>query len=673
MTQDALIGQQLGPYRIDALVGSGGMARVYRAFDTNLHREVAVKVLSQGAALQADLRARFQQEARLIARLRHPHIVQVYDFGEENGLAYMVEELLPGPSLGAQLRGLRARGERMGRDEIVAVAAQLASALDAAHAAGIVHRDVKPDNAIWGAQQTLVLTDFGIARPLAADTQHTQAGTILGTPYYLAPEQARGQKPTFATDVYALGVVLYELLAGQVPFPSPDPMAVLYDHIQTPPPPLGPQRPDLPPAVEQVVLRALSKEPTARFASAGELARALAQAWLPTTSPVASNIHNQPTVAWEPPRPAPPISTPQRPASPAHEPRPTTPLPPVRVATQPAVQPVQRRGWMLPLLGGLLLLLGLAAFFNFAGRSDTAIAPTPVVEQTVPVPPTSTATPEASTPTLEPTPLPVLDPLAGGRLAFASDRVGSWQIVVQDATEARDLTGGTNDYSPDWSPDGQRVVFHSGRAGNDDIYVVAAEGGDARNLTNAPGDDREPVWSPDGRRIAFASRRTGNWEVYVMNADSSDLRQLTNDFADDFLPAWSPDGRQLAFTSNRRGNDDIWVISVDGSNERQLTEHPAGDKYPAWSPDGSTIIFEAQRDGDGEIYAMDANGGNQRNLSSNPGFWDTMPSWSPDGRRIAFVSDRDGNNEIYIMGADGSNPQNLSRAPSQEWDPTWAP
>jgi serine/threonine protein kinase len=381
-TPPQLIGTRLGAYDIQALLGSGGMADVYRGFDTNLHRAVAIKVLSPDAGMQPGFADRFRQEARLIANLRHPNIVQVYDFGQHDSLTYMVQELLAGPTLGAWISDLAARSMRPAPDEINAIIAQLAGALDAAHAAGIIHRDVKPGNALWNDQGKLVLTDFGIAKQLLSDANQTQFGVIFGTPSYLSPEQAQSQPLTPASDVYSLGVVLYELLAGNVPFRGVTPMHVAMDHIQTPPPPL-PARPDLTPAVEAVVLRALAKDPALRFSSAGELAQELARAWVasPTPSGISgADIHNQATQHWQPLAPAaaavsmPPFSsTPPIDNSlavgalPAAAPHSRSPQPP---------PPLTRSRSVLPLLGALLaivLLAGVVLATRGGGRTtDTA-------------------------------------------------------------------------------------------------------------------------------------------------------------------------------------------------------------------------------------------------------------------------------------------------------------
>ena len=434
-TAPQLIGTRLGAYDIQALLGSGGMADVYRGFDTNLHRAVAIKVLSPDAGTQPGFADRFRQEARLIANLRHPNIVQVYDFGEQDGQTYMVQELLAGPTVAAWMSDLAIHGLHPTPNEINAIVAQLAAALDAAHAAGIIHRDVKPGNALWNDQGELVLTDFGIAKQLLSDANQTQFGVIFGTPSYLSPEQAQSQPLTPASDVYSLGVVLYELLAGNVPFRGVTPMHVAMDHIQTPPPPL-PVRPDLTPAVEAVVQRALAKDPALRFSSAGELAQELARAWVaaPTPSGISgADIHNQATQHWQPLAPAvAAVSTPPLSSAP---PIGTNPLavgaPPVTTPPHRSSQPpsITRSRSLLPLLGALLVIVLLAGVVlaarggarpaDTAGRGATSV-PAAAQSTTGAALPAS-APAQLATPS-NPTPSESNDPFVELRTALEADR-----------------------------------------------------------------------------------------------------------------------------------------------------------------------------------------------------------------------------------------------------------
>jgi serine/threonine-protein kinase len=270
------------------------MARVYRAFDHTLQREVALKII-HNATQQADFVERFRLEAHTLANLRHPYIVQIYDYGQHDDHSFIVQQLQPGPTLEQELANLAAQGRFMECGAVEQVIAQLASALDYAHSCNIIHRDLKPSNIIRNERGDVVLTDFGIVKGLTGPIAKTQTGVVLGTPAYLSPEQARGLPSLSSTsDIYTLGVILFELLTGQVPFNDPLPMEVLLGHILQPPPSPRVLRPDLPPGVERVVLKALAKDPTERYATAGALAHALHTAW---ASVVRHSIHSQPTAA----------------------------------------------------------------------------------------------------------------------------------------------------------------------------------------------------------------------------------------------------------------------------------------------------------------------------------------------------------------------------------------
>lgn len=373
-----MVGAQLGNYELQSLLGTGGMASVYRGFDRNLRRSVAIKVLSD-LTTQPDFAARFRQEAQLIAGLRHPNIVQVYDFGEQAGLIYMVQELLAGPTLQQWLRELVARGARPTRDDVLTIVGQLAGALDAAHAAGITHRDVKPANAIWNAASALVLTDFGIAKNVQLPDL-TQTGLVIGTPDYLSPEQAKGLPLTPSSDIYSLGVVLYELLTGRLPFTSGTALGVAMAHIHDVPPPLRALRPDLPGAVEALVQQALAKDPPARFRTAGALAQALAQAWPTTGSSAAAalpaDLHEQPTRIWEA-RPAGPIAAPAAGS---------TPIAIAEDIGQPVPPPAAARsyGRAIGVLLAALLIGGALLFGRALWQSPATSSAVPPVE-TVPI------------------------------------------------------------------------------------------------------------------------------------------------------------------------------------------------------------------------------------------------------------------------------------------------
>jgi eukaryotic-like serine/threonine-protein kinase len=263
-----MVGEVLADrYEVEELVGAGGMSSVYRAHDKLLDRKVALKVMHQHYGDDPEYVERFRREARSVASLSHPNIVTVIDRGEHEGRQFIVFEYVEGENL-KQL--IQRRGPAPVTTALE-LARQIAQALSFAHQQGLVHRDVKPQNVLLNGDGTAKVTDFGIARSL--DVQHgvTQTGTVLGTSDYIAPEQAQGQSVDEQTDVYSLGVVLYELLTAEVPFPGESFVAVAMRHINEPPPPLRDKRPDVPPRVEAAVQRAMAKNPRDRFASMGEL------------------------------------------------------------------------------------------------------------------------------------------------------------------------------------------------------------------------------------------------------------------------------------------------------------------------------------------------------------------------------------------------------------------
>ncbi|HQJ12515.1 MAG TPA: serine/threonine-protein kinase, partial [Anaerolineae bacterium] len=257
-----LEGQFLGKYQLLNPLGRGGMARVYRAYHPQLDRYVAIKVLRSDLVDTGDFLARFQREARAVANLRHPHIVQVYDFDVaelgEDTLYYMVMELLEGDSLKSRLQAYRARNARMPLEESLRVLLDVLQGLEYAHGEGVIHRDIKPANILLSRRGQAVLGDFGIAQ-IVGGTRHTAVDALLGTVAYVAPEQGLEGHSDARSDLYSLGIVLYELLTQHPPFDADTPLAVLLRHVNDPLP--LPDAPPLPPPLEGVLLKALAKRP----------------------------------------------------------------------------------------------------------------------------------------------------------------------------------------------------------------------------------------------------------------------------------------------------------------------------------------------------------------------------------------------------------------------------
>lgn len=264
-------GQTLGAYTIVEKIGAGGMATVYKAYQPSMERYVAIKVLPEDLARDEEFVLRFKREARTIAKLEHPHILPVFDYGEENGIAYFVMRYLNTGTLRDKLQT-----SALTLDDIDRIVTQLSNALGYAHRQGVIHRDLKPANILIDQAGNLFLTDFGIAKLLenTASSRLTQTNSILGTPSYISPEQAAALNVDQRSDIYSLGIIMYELITGRVPFTADTALALALQHIQSPITPPSKIVPNIPPAVEQVILKALDKSPENRFANTDELVAA---------------------------------------------------------------------------------------------------------------------------------------------------------------------------------------------------------------------------------------------------------------------------------------------------------------------------------------------------------------------------------------------------------------
>jgi serine/threonine protein kinase len=370
-------------YRLEGRLGVGGMATVQLAFDTRLERNVAVKLLAEHLAEDASFISRFRREALAAARLVHPNVVQVFDFGSDDasGRQYIVMEYIDGQSCAEILRD---RG-RLEPGEAVEILAQACRGLDYAHRNGVVHRDVKPGNLLRTREGGMVkLADFGIAKA-AEQSDITKAGSVLGTAAYLSPEQARGEPAGPASDMYALGVVAYQLMAGRLPYEAASLTDLARLQATSPPPRLDELEPDVPPTLAAAVLHALSGDPEARYPDAAAMEDALRDglrgrgatrteaAWSPAEDDTASTqmlSRTQATTAL------PPRERPRRQLEPIDEPTPPPRRPPTRRASAPPPAP-RRRGGLRPWLALLVILAlvagGLAAYQSMGGVGTKSV------------------------------------------------------------------------------------------------------------------------------------------------------------------------------------------------------------------------------------------------------------------------------------------------------------
>src|SRR5438270_3319157 len=325
--------QRLGKYELQERLGLGGMAEVWKALDTQLQRHVAIKLLHANLKEDPHFMVRFEREAQLIASLHHPNIVQIHDFQiasseEEGTIAYMVMDYIEGQTLADYIHSTSSRGNVPSPAEIVQLFTSIGLAVDYAHQHGMIHRDLKPANILLDKRNTRrnpmgepILTDFGLARLLGLSAG-TLTATQLGTPLYIAPEQVSGYGGNERSDIYSLGIILYEIVTGTLPFQGDNPTAVMSQHLNTPPPSPVLINPNVPPALVMVIMRCLAKDPAARFPSATSLTAAIAEA---LNVPIPENLgnpaypldaENMATYITPSPSNLSPVSTPSSPALP---------------------------------------------------------------------------------------------------------------------------------------------------------------------------------------------------------------------------------------------------------------------------------------------------------------------------------------------------------------------
>ncbi len=362
-------GATVGHYRIIDQLGQGGMATVYRAYDANLDRYVAIKVLHQAFKEDPNFLARFKREAQIVARLRHPHIVAVHGFDEHDGQPYLVMEFIAGETLKGRLNR-----QRLTLQETAQLMLDVGDALTYAHEQGVLHRDIKPSNILVDVQGIPYLTDFGLARMVEAGESTLSQDMLLGTPQYISPEQAQGVKNLSpATDIYSLGIVLYQLVVGRVPFNADTPYAIVHDHIYRPLPIPSQVNPDVPAEIEHVLLRALAKDPADRYPTASAMVADF-QAAVEATG---TQAYTPSRVVNIPASPSPTVTPPPPQVIPAAAP----PIPTLSAPSSAAMRRARRRQqlWMLGGLGTFMFICLIGLFIGIVAVSN------PELRQPLPV------------------------------------------------------------------------------------------------------------------------------------------------------------------------------------------------------------------------------------------------------------------------------------------------
>jgi eukaryotic-like serine/threonine-protein kinase len=658
-------------YRIERELGQGGMATVYLAQDLKHDRQVAIKMLRPelAAVLGAD---RFLQEIHLTARLRHPHILPLYDSGEVDGVLFYVTPLVEGGSL----KNLLSRDGRVPAAQAIRIAREVADALEYAHQHGVIHRDIKPDNILLESGHATV-ADFGIARAISAAGANrlTQTAFALGTPTYMSPEQASGETEIDGrADIYALGTVLYEMLTGEPPFTGPTLQAIMAAVLTRTPAPL-PIGPGVPAPLGSAVTKALAKSPSDRFATAREFSDALGQ--------VERGINT---------------GTGQRSRSPliaaglaaitlvtatvwllTHRGESTAPPLATRLAQLTSNEAVEEWPAWSPDGQQLVFSRTVNGYRNLFlkqyqsgeerqlthGPRDDIQASWSADGKLIALVRSSIANGK-----LEP----------GDVLGWYADGGDVWTVAPESGQETQLLTGAFN---PNWSPDGSHLAVDAAFGGAHRIWITDANGRNPRQVTNDSSEivvHMSPRWSPDGKRLVFRRIQQQKSDIVVVDVADGTTRWVTHDDVVDLNPVWSASGHYIYFSSPRGGGLNLWRVRVspDGttaSAPQQLTTGAGDDLDPSVSPDSKRLAFSVSRI-EADIWRLPIEPGSGKPTGAPEAVIATTRvesrgAWSPDGKSIVFNSDRLGDMNLWLHAADGSDRQ-LTRGPGGDYQPNWA-
>ena len=701
-SHEELIGKKLNHYRILSLLGAGGMGEVYLAEDTKLGRKIAIKLMPARFAENAERRQRFEREAKAVSALNHPNIITIYGIEQAENIDFIATEFIDGRTLHERIKE-----KPVSSQEAIDVAIQVAGALESAHSLGIIHRDIKPANIMLRQDGYVKVLDFGLAKLMmvkgdsgdSRTREQTAQHQIMGTIFYMSPEQALGEKVDTRTDIFSLGVVLYEMLSGVQPFKGASDAAVYNATINKTPPPLSELNVEVPLELSQIVEKAIEKDSANRYQTAAQMRLDLTQ--LKHDTSFANYV---------------PVSV---------------------------VKAVRSRS-LVTIVALLFLGAAVAVYFaafrpaskppsaqnlNFTQftTSGTAIAPSfspdgktvlftsiesgnwDVYFQRVGGSNPINLTKE----TAEDDTQAVFSP-NGEMIAFRSERQGGG-IFLMGATGENVRRVSDSGYYPSFSPDSREIVYCSApfddptnrRVYPSSLWVLNIASGERRELTKV--DAVQPNWSPGGDRIAFWGLDAGgSRNIATISATGDEPVAVTDDPALDWNPVWSRDGRSLYFASNRGGSMNFWQVAIDektgkaagnpepftvpsafgqdlsfsqdgknlayaqkvspanlisvdfdpqtetvAPNPTAITQGTRFIRDPFVSPDGEWIAFDAVKDKQADIFVIRRDGTNLRQLTDDISR-DRAPRWSADSRKLIFYSDRSGVMEDWSINIDGS-------------------
>ena len=597
---DPIIGQTLGHYRITERIGSGGMGVVYKALDTHLHRNVALKFLPSNIEREAHALMRFRREAQAASALNHPNIIVIHDISREAGHDFIAMEYVSGKTLD-QL--IPRSGMRL--DDMLKVAVQITDALATAHAAGIIHRDLKPSNIMVDDHGLVKILDFGLAKLVyqgigemeetATTVTQTGEGRIVGTPAYLSPEQAEGKPIDARSDTFSLGVMLYQMATGVRPFRGESAVSVMSAILKDSPVAPIAVNPALPPDLDRIIRRCLAKDPVRRYQTAVDLRNDLEELQELVKGRAGS----------------------------------------IAVRTKR----VRQVPWQF-------IMVAVGAVIGIAG--STMIWQYRQAKQAAPVHLNVAFSKLTSQPGVEW--FPSLSP-DGKWVVYSGGSSGRRQIYLQSVSGqtpldlSRDTTA--DDDQPAFSPDGELIAFRSSRDGGG-IFVMGRTGEAIKRVTHV---GFHPAWSPDGTQLAFTTENvelypqnaTGRSGLWIANVTTGEIRRLYE--GDAVLASWSPHNQRIAYT-HRLGNPTqsaIWTIPVRGGTPKPVMSEKTTNWNPVWSPDGKYLYFSSDRRGSMNLWRVpiDEASGETRGepeAITTPAPYFAHPSLSADGKHVAFAS-----------------------------------
>jgi serine/threonine protein kinase len=624
-----MIGETILHYKILEKLGEGGMGEVYKARDTKLDRFVALKFLPSQMTASEDDKARFIQEAKAASAMNHPNVCTIYDIQENNGQLFIVMEFVDGKTL-------KDKKDSLSEKQILEVGIQVAEGLAAAHEKGIVHRDIKPENIMIRKDGIVQIMDFGLAklRETSGVSRLTKAGTTMGTMGYMSPEQVQGLDVDHRTDIFSLGVVLYEMLAGESPFKGVHETAIMYEIVNVDPMPISTLKEGINPELDKIILECLEKDKDERCQSAKELAKNLRKV-KKSTGNRKSRIYNVDTAALR-------TGTVENQVS--------------KTSGAFSIELLNHRFdltnlFKLKYIPWITTVIFLAAFiFLLLRKSVEPVSGINKFHQLT----------EQSGEELWPD-----FSHDGNYLIYTKSVDGVMHIFLQRVGGAKtiDLTADSkfNNYQASYSPNGDLIAFRSERDGGG-IFVMGSTGESVHRLTDF---GYNPTWSPDGKKILFATEsildpygRNTVSQLWNVNMETGKTRKIYD--GDAVQPSWSPNGKWIAYWGLPRGTGKrvIYIIPSSGGKPIEITSGRYIDWCPTWSPDNKYLYFSSSRGGSMNLWRVQIDENSGKKLSgfepvTTPSPFCEMAKFSDDGRRIAYVS-ADIRDNIYKLNFDPS-------------------